>query len=152
MSKPDYVYVIYIQAAPEKIWQALTDGEITREYWGRLRVVSDWTPGSPWHHESDVDAAEIEVAGTVIDSQPPNRLVLSWSKPGNSDPDKISRVSFAIDEFMGSSRLTVTHSELTADTLAKISAGWPAILSSLKSLLETGASLPMTRQRWNKPS
>jgi hypothetical protein len=51
---------------------------------------------------------------------------------------------------MGSARLTVTHSDLTPETLRNISAGWPAVLSSLKSLLETGASLPMTRRNWKK--
>ena len=149
MSKPEFLYVIYIHAAPEKIWQALTDGEMTKEFWGRHRVHSDWKPGSPWHQEDYDNAADVDVAGTVIESQPPHLLVLSWSKPGNAGyPDKVSRVRFAIDDFMGSSRLTVTHSELTPEGLVAISAGWPAILSSLKTLLETGASLPMTRQRW----
>jgi uncharacterized protein YndB with AHSA1/START domain len=83
----------------------------------------------------------------VVESEPPRRLVLTWGRPGDTD---ISRVAFDIDEFMGSARLTVTHSELSPEMKRNISSGWPAVLSSLKSLLETGASLPMMRRQWKK--
>lgn len=147
MSKPEFVYVIYIQSTPEKIWQALIDPEMTKEYWGRHRNVSDWKPGSEWRHQNYDDARDVAVAGTVVESEPPHRLVLTWGQPGDTD---ISRVAFDIDEFMGSARLTVTHSELSPEMKRNISSGWPAVLSSLKSLLETGASLPMTRRQWKK--
>jgi uncharacterized protein YndB with AHSA1/START domain len=148
MSKPEFVYVIYIQATPQKIWDALRDPEMTKEFWGRHRNQSDWKVGSPWHHENYDDASDVAVVGTVVESDPPRHLVLTWAHPGNTDKAPISRVSFDIEEFMGSARLTVTHSELTAEMLRAISGGWPAVLSSLKSLLETGASLPMTRRQW----
>ncbi|CAN7673982.1 SRPBCC family protein [Bradyrhizobium sp. LjRoot220] len=147
MSKPEFVYVIYIQSTPEKIWQALIDPEMTKEYWGRHRNVSDWKPGSEWRHQNYDDASDVAVAGTVVESEPPRRLVLTWAEPGGSD---ISRVAFDIDEFMGSARLTVTHTELSPEMLRNISSGWQAVLSSLKSLLETGASLPMLRRQWKK--
>lgn len=149
MSKPEFVYVIYIQSTPEKIWQALIDPEMTKEFWGRHQNQSDWKPGSEWRHQNYDDANDIAVAGTVVESKPPRRLVLTWGRPDDAD---VSRVTFDIDEFMGSARLTVTHSELTPEMMRSISAGWPAVLSSLKSLLETGASLPMTRQQWKKAS
>ena len=63
---------------------------------------------------------------------------------------QIDAVAFDIDEYLGSARLTVTHTELSPEMMQAISGGWPAILSSLKSLLETGASLPMTRRQWKK--
>jgi hypothetical protein len=69
------------------------------------------------------------------------------AQPNHTD---VSRVTFDIGEFMGSTKLTVTHSELSDEAMRSISAGWPAVLSSPKSLLETGASLPMTRQHWRK--
>jgi uncharacterized protein YndB with AHSA1/START domain len=147
MSKPEFVYVIYIQSPPEKIWQALIDPEMTKEFWGRYQNQSDWKAGSEWRHQNYDDADDIAVAGTVVESNPPHRLVLTWARPNSAD---VSRVTFDIEEFMGSARLTVTHSELSAEMLRNISAGWPAILSSLKSLLETGASLPMTRRQWKK--
>jgi uncharacterized protein YndB with AHSA1/START domain len=150
MSKPEFVYVIYIQSTPEKIWQALIDPEMTKEFWGRHRNQSDWKIGSAWRHENYDNASDIALAGTVVESDPPRRLVLTWARPDETDKDAISRVTFDIDEFMGSARLTVTHSELNLEMLRGISAGWPAVLSSLKSLLETGASLPMTRQQWKK--
>jgi uncharacterized protein YndB with AHSA1/START domain len=150
MSKPEFVYVIYIASTPAKIWQALKDPEMTKEFWGRHRNQSDWNTGSAWRHENYDDATDVAVAGTVVDSDPPRRLVLTWARPNDTDPDAISRVTFEIEEFMGSARLTVTHSDLSPEALRNISAGWPAVLSSLKSLLETGASLPMTRRQWKK--
>jgi uncharacterized protein YndB with AHSA1/START domain len=147
MSKPQFLYVIYIQTTPEKVWQALIDPEMTKEFWGRHRNRSDWKAGSEWRHENYDDAADVAVAGKVIESDPPRRLVLTWARPGETE---VSRVTFDIDDFMGSARLTVTHTDLSVEALRSISAGWPAILSSLKSLLETGASLPMTRTQWKK--
>jgi uncharacterized protein YndB with AHSA1/START domain len=152
MSKPEFVYVIYIQSTAEKIWNALRDPEMTKEFWGRRRNRSDWKIGSEWHHENYDDATDIAVAGTVMESDPPRRLVLTWRHPNDPAPDAVSRVSFDIDEFMGSSRLMVTHTDLSPEMRRGISAGWPAILSSLKTLLETGVSLPMTRQPWRKAS
>jgi uncharacterized protein YndB with AHSA1/START domain len=151
MRKPEFVYVTYIETTPEKLWTALTDPEITKEYWGRRSNRSDWKPGSDWQHVGYDDPTDIAVAGKVIESQPPHLLVLSWPEPIDAgDPDKISQVTFAIEEYRGSVKLTVTHRDLSEEALRNITAGWPAILSSLKSLLETGASLPMTRQRWKK--
>jgi len=150
MSKPEFVYVIYIQAAPEKIWQALIDPEMTKEFWGRHRNQSDWKVGSAWRHENYDDATDIAVTGTVVESDPPRRLVLTWARPNATDEADISRVTFEIEEYMGSARLTVTHTDLSPEMLRNISGGWPAVLSSMKSLLETGASLPMTRRQWKK--
>ena len=131
----------------KKIWQALIDPEMTKEFWGRHRNRSDWKAGSQWQHENYDDAADLVVAGKVIESDPPRRLVLTWARPNETET---SQVTFDIDESMGSTRLTVTHTDLTPEAFRSISVGWPAILSSLKSLLETGASLPMTRTQWKK--
>jgi len=145
------VYVTYIQTTPERAWNALIDPELTKDYWARHANRSDWRQGSPWRHEIYDDPATVHIVGTVVESTPPQRLVLTWAAPVDAgNPVKTSRVTFAIEPFMGAVRLTVTHDELEpgSEMLSGITAGWPVVLSSLKTLLETGASMPMTRQQW----
>lgn len=149
MSKPEFVYCIYIQTTPEKVWNALIDPEMTKDYWGRHRNLSDWKAGSAWRHAYYDDASDVVIEGTVIESERPHRLVLTWSRPDDkSNPEKTSRVTLSIEESFGAVKLTVIHSELDDEMLRGVSAGWPAILSSLKTMLETGASMPMTRRQW----
>ncbi len=152
MSKPSFVYVTYISSTPQKVWDALLDGEMTKLYWGRQRNVSDWKPGSKWEHQHYDDPSVVDIVGQVIESDPPHKLVLTWSEPQHAgDPDKTSRVTFEIEPFADAVRLTVRHEELDpgSDMLHGITRGWPAILSSLKSLLETGRPLAMTTRRWS---
>lgn len=141
MSKPSFVYVTYIRATPQKIWQALTDADITARYWGH-RNVSDWQPNSRWEHRRNDQSGAADIVGTVIESDPPRRLLVSWAVPGTeSDPQQVSRVTYDIVEHKdGVSKLTVTHTELEENSkmLRGISDGWPIVLSSLKSFLETG--------------
>ena len=153
MSKPEFIYVVYIQAPCEKVWDALIDPEMNKEYWGRHCNVSDWKVGSRWQHADYDDRTQVRVAGTVIESNRPHRLVLSWARPEHlDDPDQVSKVTFTIEQQFGSSKLTVIHSDLDDEMLRAVSGGWPPILSSLKTLLETGASMPMTRQPWKRTS
>ncbi|WP_410843231.1 SRPBCC family protein [Paraburkholderia sp.] len=148
MSKPEYVYVTYINAPVDKVSDALTDPEMTKDYWGRARNVSDWQPGSRWEHQHYDDASDIAVAGTVLECDPPHKLAVTWAKPGGGSE---SRVTYLLEEVFGVTRLTVTHDQLDDEQAVKrIAQGWPAILSSLKSLLETGHALQMTRQRWTR--
>jgi uncharacterized protein YndB with AHSA1/START domain len=140
MSQPQYVYVTYILTTPEKVWQALTDPELTVQYWGRANV-SDWKVGSTWAHRRPGEAAAIE--GEVLESDPPRRLVTSWWRPEEAaNPAKRSKVSYEIVEANGKVRLTVTHWDLDEASLRDISGGWPAVLSNLKTLLESGRTLP----------
>ena len=143
MSKSRFVYVIYISAKAEKVWKALLDGEMTRQYWGRENV-SDWKPGSKWQHHRLDEARTVALVGEVVESVPPRRLVLTWADPADAlDKAKHTRVTFEIEPVEDMVRLTVTHDELEAgsEMLQKITNGWPRVLSSLKSFLETGRPL-----------
>ena len=96
----------------------------------------------------------VDIAGHVVESAPPRHLVLTWVSPKDAEiPDKVSRVTFDIETYGDGVRLTVTHSELEPDSamLSGISRGWPLVLSSLKTLLETGEPMPGTSKRKMRP-
>jgi uncharacterized protein YndB with AHSA1/START domain len=151
MSKPSFVYVTYIATTAENVWQALTDTDITWRYWGGLTAasprwenVSDWKPGSRWHQRRHDEAETVGVVGKVLESTPPRRLVLTWARPEDADnAEKTSRVTFEIEP-QGDRlvKLTVLHEDLDPDMQQKVAGGWPQVLSNLKTLLETGDSLP----------
>jgi uncharacterized protein YndB with AHSA1/START domain/DNA-binding transcriptional ArsR family regulator len=140
--KPSFVYVTYIQSTPQRVWHALTDADLTAEYWGHSNV-SDWRVGSPWEHRR-VDGSNIaDVVGTVLESTPPTRLVMTFDEPDAQPGDDSSRVTFHIEPYQDIVRLTVTHENLAdSDALHEVSTGWPAVMANLKSLLETGHALP----------
>jgi uncharacterized protein YndB with AHSA1/START domain len=138
MSKLEYVYVTYIETSAEKLWQALIDPDFTERYWFGHRVSSDWKPGSPYKF---VKQGANAVAGEVIAVDPPKRLVYSWNSCAPSDQaEGTSKVTFDIEPRGKVVKLTVTHDELDegGKTLRDISGGWPTVIASLKSLLETG--------------
>jgi uncharacterized protein YndB with AHSA1/START domain len=140
MAKHTYVYVTYILSTPEKVWEALTDAAISASYWERENV-SDWKVGSDWQHR--LPGKSPDVVGKVLESDPPRRLVTSWASPGDlGDPAKTNQAAFDIESLGGKVRLTVTHSDLDDQGLKDVSGGWPAVLSNLKTLLETGRTLP----------
>ena len=140
--RPSYVYVTYIEASPERVWQALTDAGLTAAYWGHSNV-SDWQPGSRWEHRRVDGSGIADVIGTVLESVPPRRLAVTFDAPGEVPPHGPSRVTFDIEPYHEIVRLTVTHENLPDDdALRAVSAGWPAVFANLKSLLETGHVLP----------
>ncbi len=144
MNADTFVYVTYIATTPDKVWNALIDGEITRQYWGgNVNVpAKGWNKGSPWKHVSDGGKGAVKCVGEVLEVVPQKRLVLSWSDPGDeSDPAKVSRVALELETVDAMVRLTVTHEHLTPAMAKKISGGWPLVCASLKSLLETGTAL-----------
>jgi uncharacterized protein YndB with AHSA1/START domain len=145
-----FVYVVYIATTPEKVWQALTEGAVTRQYWG-YENVSDWKTGSRWEHRDGDGAGKILLAGQVLEVNPPRRLVITWAAPEDAaNPAKQARVTFEIERVEKMVRLTVTHDELEegSEMHRGIVEGWPRVLSSLKSFLETGRPLDTwARQR-----
>ena len=141
MSKPEFVYTTYIETSAEKLWEALTDGDFTERYWFGHRVTSDWKVGSPYRFAKQ-GAPTIE--GKVLVVDPPRRLAYSWdSCSPEAKRERTSRVTFDLEPRGNVVKLTVTHDELDERgvTLRNISGGWPMVMASLKSLLETGHAL-----------
>jgi uncharacterized protein YndB with AHSA1/START domain len=144
MEKPDFVYVVYIATTPERLWNALIDAKMTAQYWQHENV-SDWKPGSRWEHRESDKERKLKLVGKVIESSPPRRLVITWADPSDENrEERHSRVTFEIEPVGDVVRLTVTHDKLEGGSgmFKGISEGWPKVLSSLKSLIETGKPLP----------
>ncbi len=156
MEKPKFVYVTYIKTTPEKLFQALTDPEFTKQYWMGTLVESDWKVGSPMRYRWK--GGEISDEGVVLQCEPPRLLSYTFHHILFEElrGEKASRVTFEIEPLGGDGpglvgdavRLTVTHDDFDAGSkvFPKISTGWPTILSSLKSLLETGRSLGLDKK------
>jgi uncharacterized protein YndB with AHSA1/START domain len=143
MEKPKLVYTTFIRSTPKKTWDAISNPKFTRQYWAGMANVSDWKKGSKWEHLNPEN--EVWIDGEVVECTPPKRLVLTWADPDNLK-DK-SRVTFEIEKDGDSVCLTVTHDKLTAGSkmLSGVSRGWPRVLSSMKSFLETGKGLEVFR-------
>lgn len=141
MPKPSFVYVIYINASPERIWSGLLEPEFTRIYWWHENV-SDWEPGSRWEHRRVGPDPKVDIVGEVLESDRPRRLVLSWVRPEHEgEASKTSRLAFELEELDWPGgpwvQLKVSHTELEDDGMREsVSFGWPATLSVMKTLVE----------------
>lgn len=137
MINNEFIYTSYIKTTPEKLWNALTSTEFTRQYWGD--TASDWKKGSEWGLiTGSGESRTVKVIGKILESTPPHRLVFSWAEP--TDKTDESKVTFEIEALEDVVRLVVTHNDFKAGSTmpSKVSYGWPLVLSSMKSLLETG--------------
>src|SRR3954453_14493411 len=103
--RPSYVYVTYIESTPEAVRHALTDADLTGAFWGH-RNVSDWQPGSTWEHQRVDGSGVVDVTGTVLEAEPPHRLVMTFASPGEDDAAP-SRVTFTLEPHEQIVRLTV---------------------------------------------
>jgi DNA-binding transcriptional ArsR family regulator/uncharacterized protein YndB with AHSA1/START domain len=160
MDKPEFVYTTYIRTTPEQLWRGLTDPAFTRRYWG-LAWESDWKTGSPMTMRLDKDGVTIaDPAQVVLESDPYRRLAYAWhtftpewAAAYDISADDLARfsgeprskVTFDIEPLGDCVRLTVVHDGFGPGSavLPGISQGWPVLMSSLKTLLETGDVLPV---------
>jgi uncharacterized protein YndB with AHSA1/START domain len=151
MPESRFVYVIYIRTTPERLWQALLDPEFTRQFWVGTWQECEWKAGASW--KLMLPDGRVGDSGEVVEIDPPRRLVLSWRNEFKPElrAEGSSRMTYTLEPVGGSVRLTVVHEIGRPDSkfIEGVSHGWPHLLSSLKSLLETGVSLEETRQ-WPK--
>ena len=139
MTKPEFIYVSYIETTPEKLWEALTSSKFTKRYWFDTEVRSDWKVGSPF---ALVMGGKTTDTGAILEADPPRRLAYSFKhqlfEEMRNEP--ATKVVFTIEPHGKIVKLTVTHEGFIEGSklLGAVSKGWPAILSGLKSLLETG--------------
>ena len=142
--KPTTVYTIYIASTPEQVWQALTSAEFSRKYFFGNAVEVEQKIGGAYIMRTPDGALHIN--GEVIECDPPRKLTITFNVNWPELIEKLgpTLVSYEIEPAGDAVRLTMTESHdrpLDDDILSGGRAGWPAILSSLKSLLETGAPL-----------
>lgn len=136
------VFEIYIRTTPERLWEAITDGDIRSKYHFGNRVSSDWTSGSRFEM-THPGAERLLGEGQNLEVDPPRRLVQSmtalWSDEAESEGT--SRITWEIEAVGDSCRLTVTHDQLREGASSELYGGWPMILSGLKTWLESGELL-----------
>ncbi|MEU5880947.1 metalloregulator ArsR/SmtB family transcription factor [Spirillospora sp. NPDC047279] len=161
VSDTQFVYVTYIRTTPEKLWQALTDPAFISRYMDGTGPDSDWRVGSPIRWRMDPEHEFQDWDQKVLEAEPGKRLAYTWhnyqpemaeyfgwsdEKLAELQKEKRSKVTFEIEPAGDETvKLTVVHDDFEPDSemLKGVSGGWPAILSSLKTLLESGETLSL---------
>lgn len=143
--KPAHVFTIFIRTTPEKLWQALTDGELTRHYYDGCRVESTWEPGAPYRYIDSQGNTVVE--GEILECDPPRHLVTTFRPLWmHNDKKYTSKLTYEIEAAESVCKLTLIHDDLDPVYAAElgIAEGASRILSGLKTLLETGEPLLIT--------
>ncbi len=139
-----FVYVTYIRTTPEILWDHLTKSEFTRVYWHGVSAESDWKQGSSWNLK--FEDGRVADTGEIVEIDRPRRLVIKWRNEFMPElkAEGYSRATFELEAVAQMVKLTVTHEidRTGSKFIQAVSNGWPTILSSLKSLIETGKALP----------
>jgi uncharacterized protein YndB with AHSA1/START domain len=147
MTDATFVYVTYIKTTPEKLWEALTSSDFTEKYFFGSKIQSDWQEGSNVTYSRN---GQVTDHGIILKCEPHRLLSFTWNMVGDETSRKQpSRVTFELKALDSTVKLTLKHDNLAStdivdreDTFEGLNNGWPAILSNLKSLLETGNTLP----------
>jgi len=150
MSPDRFFYVIYIRTTQEKLWDALLKPEFTRQYWAGCWHDCAWTVGASW--KLMIPDGRVGDSGEIVEIDPPRKLVLSWRNEFTEMREEgYSRATFELEAMGDMVKLTVAHEidRPKSKLIEAVSNGWPSLLSSLKSLLETGDSLEATKH-WPK--
>jgi len=142
--KPKTVYVTYIAAPPDKVWAALTSSEFTRQYFFGRSIEIELKVGGGFVLR--MPDGRVDVQGRVVECDPPRKLAVTWRVEWIEEMRKLPEclVTYQIDALDGAVRLTMSEAhqwDVPDEILAGGRMGWPLILSSLKSLLETGKGI-----------
>lgn len=142
--KPKHVFQVYIKTTPEKLWDAITNPKLTEQYYFGTRIITDLKPGTQLFY--DMPDGQHLIEGKLIEAIPNKRLVhtfaATWKEANRNDAP--TRVTYEIEPMGEMCKLTLTHDDFDGETntYQGVGNGWPLILSSLKTLLETGSALP----------
>jgi uncharacterized protein YndB with AHSA1/START domain len=144
MAGSSFVYVTYIRAPQQKVWDALTKPEFQKLYWFGMHQQTDWKPGSSW--KLLFEDGRVADMGEVLQFDAPNRLAIKWRNEIRPDfkEEGFTRCVMSLEHDGELTKLTIDHSierEGAKIITEGVSIGWPKILSSLKSMLETGDAL-----------
>jgi uncharacterized protein YndB with AHSA1/START domain len=139
-----FVYVTYIKTTPEVLWGALTTPEFMKKYWFGMNFEAEWKAGSPWRLV--FPDGRIADSGEIVDIRKPKRLALKWRNQFNPElhEEGYALCVMEVEQAGEVVKLTITHEidKPGSKLIGAVSVGWPKILASLKSLLETGTALP----------
>lgn len=141
MADPAFVHEMELSADPERLWRALTDGQVTRRFWFDRRIESTWSPGSPVRfHDGDSDT--VTDTGVVLTYDPPRQLSYTFRHELREDPARhpFTRVTFTLTPLPeGRVRLRLVHDRLSGpDEVEGWRAGWTPILTNLREFVESG--------------
>ena len=143
MARSTFVYVTYIRTTPEKLWSALTDREFMKQYWFGNHCESQWTAGSSW--KMFYPDGRMTDAGEIVEAVPPRRLVIRWQHQDKPElkAEGESRCTMELEPTAGAVKLSIAHTieRERSKLIEAVSAGWPTVVSNLKSLLETGSTV-----------
>jgi uncharacterized protein YndB with AHSA1/START domain len=149
MANSRFVYVTYIRTTPEKLWRAMLEPEFIKQYWCGTTQECEWKAGAPWRIM--IPDGRVADSGEIVEIEPHRKLVISWRNEFKPElrAEGYSRLTYQLEPVGKSVKLTLIHEmdKPGSKLIDAVSNGWPHILASLKSLLETGESLEETR-RW----
>ncbi|HUE37842.1 MAG TPA: SRPBCC family protein [Candidatus Acidoferrum sp.] len=160
MEKTEFVYATYIRTTPEKLWEALTSGDFSQKYWMGFRIELELRAGGSVHIYPPKGSENNcgDHAGKVLECEPNRKLVYTWNMKDKPEVaakrNGPSRVTYELTPMGEQVRLRLIHENLLPDDVEKspntfkgINNGWPAVISSLKSLLETGEAIAFTNSK-----
>jgi uncharacterized protein YndB with AHSA1/START domain len=148
MAGSQFCYVTYIRTTPAKLWDALLKPEFTKQYWAETSQECEWKQGAAWRIL--IPDGRVADTGEVLEIDPQKKLVLSWQNEFMPElkAEGYSRLTYELEPMGDMVKLSIRHEIDKPDSklIQAVSGGWPMIMASLKSLLETGESLEQTRK------